>query len=109
MAPIDQLAVELLCDIFDKFIEEERLVEKPDDATRLLISDNCHSDPMVLGQVCSSWREVALGYTNLWRNILILNPKESQVYLTRQWLKRARRAPLNLAIRITKDGDSEKT
>jgi hypothetical protein len=56
-----------------------------------------------LGQVCFSWRELALGYPKLWHNIVILNPKRSQVYLTEQWLQRAGTAPLNLTIRISKD------
>lgn len=103
MAAIDRLPVELFYDIFDKFLEDGHLSQPPDGAARPLLPNNFHSDPTVLGQVCFSWRELALGYQKLWRNIFILNPKVSQVYLTEQWLKRAGTAPLNLAIRISKD------
>ena len=103
MVAIDQLPVKVFHNIFDKFLESGHLIQTLDDSTRPLLSNNFHADPTVLGQVCSSLREVALGYPKLWHNILILNPKKSQVYLTEQWLQRAGTAPLNLMIRITKD------
>jgi len=90
-----RLLFELLSEVFDKYLEDEHWSQMLEDAPRPLVSRTCHSDP---GQICSFRRAVALGYPQLWQNIVILNPKKSQIYLTEQWLKRAGTALLDLTV-----------
>ena len=96
--PVSRIPIELLCDIFFKFLEDDR--EFPDYApvTGLLVSFRSRADPTILGQVCSWWRNVALFTPALWANIFILEPKKPQIFLTRLWLQRAGTHPLNIAI-----------
>ena len=90
-----RLLFELLSEVFDKYLEDEHWSQMLEDAPRPLVPRTCHSDP---GQICSFRRAVALGYPQLWQNIVILNPKKSQIYLTEQWLKRAGTALLDLTV-----------
>ncbi|KAF8814471.1 hypothetical protein BYT27DRAFT_7334452 [Phlegmacium glaucopus] len=96
--PINQLPIELLCDIFSKFLEDDR--EHPDytPASRPLVSFYSRADPMILGQVCSWWRKVALSTPVLWSNIFLSQPSMSQISRIHLWLRRAANSPLNLAI-----------
>ena len=101
--PVNQIPAELLGDIFIKFLEDDR--EFPDyaPATRPLVSLHTRADPMILGQVCSWWRDVTLSTAALWANIFILEPKISQIFRTRLWLDRAGNNLLNIAIRDTRE------
>ena len=96
--PVNKLPTELLCDIFSKFLEDDR--EFPDYAPAMgpLVSLHTRADPTILGQVCSWWRNVALSTPALWTNIFILEPKGTQIFRTRLWLERAGNHPLNIAI-----------
>ncbi|KAF8799145.1 hypothetical protein BYT27DRAFT_7176631 [Phlegmacium glaucopus] len=100
--PINQLPIELLCDIFSKFLEDDR--EHPDytSASAPLVSFYTRADPTILGQVCSWWRRVALSTHALWANIFIAEPHKAQVSRVRMWLERAGSNPLNLAIKETR-------
>ncbi|KIM43901.1 hypothetical protein M413DRAFT_25419 [Hebeloma cylindrosporum] len=95
---VAELHVELLCEIFERFVEDHLLQPIRDDTPSPLVSRNCRSDPTKLGQVCSRWRKVAINLPKLWSNILIHNPKPSHVYLTDVWLERSGNNPLNLEI-----------
>jgi len=91
-----QLPVEIICEIFEKFVEDDLPRRIRDDTPIPLVSHTCRSDPTKLGQICSRWRTVAINLPKLWSNILIYNPKASQIYLTNVWLERSGSNPLNL-------------
>ncbi|KIM36170.1 hypothetical protein M413DRAFT_31923 [Hebeloma cylindrosporum] len=96
---VTQLPVEIICEIFEKFLEDDlphplRRI----DTQRPLVSHTCRSDPTKLGQICSRWRTVAINLPKLWSKVLVYNPKPSQIYLTNIWLERSRNNPLNLTI-----------
>ncbi|KAF8799128.1 hypothetical protein BYT27DRAFT_7149933 [Phlegmacium glaucopus] len=95
---INQLPIELLCDIFSKFLEDDR--EHPDytPASGPLVSFYTRADPTILGQVCSWWRRVALSTPALWSNIFLSQPSMSQISRIHLWLRRAGNNSLNLAV-----------
>ncbi|KIM35270.1 hypothetical protein M413DRAFT_32623 [Hebeloma cylindrosporum] len=95
---ISQLPAEIICEIFERFMEDDSVHPVFDDTPRPLVSYTCRSDPTKLGQICSRWRAVAVNLPKLWSNILIYNPKPSQVYLTNVWLERSGKNPLNLEV-----------
>ncbi|KIM34650.1 hypothetical protein M413DRAFT_33132 [Hebeloma cylindrosporum] len=95
---VTQLPVEIICEIFEKFMEDDLLHPVRDDTSVPLVSHTCRSDPTKLGQICSRWRSVAINLPKLWSNILIYNPKISQAHLTGIWLERSGNNPLNLEI-----------
>ncbi|KAF8148654.1 hypothetical protein B0H34DRAFT_736439 [Crassisporium funariophilum] len=95
---VTTLPVELLCDIFTKYIEDETEHRDYNAAKKPLVSMKTRADPTILGQVCSVWRETALSFPMLWSTIYVLDPKPSQMFLTRLWLERAGTCPLNLSI-----------
>ncbi|KIM36156.1 hypothetical protein M413DRAFT_31910 [Hebeloma cylindrosporum] len=95
---VTQLPVEIICEIFEKFMEDDLLHPVRDDTSVTLVSHTCRSDPTKLGQICSRWRAVAINLPKLWSNILIYNPKISQAHLTGIWLERSGNNPLNLEI-----------
>ncbi|KIM35271.1 hypothetical protein M413DRAFT_449846 [Hebeloma cylindrosporum] len=93
---VSQLPVEIICEIFERFMEDDSVHPVFDDTPRPLVSYTCRSDPTKLGQICSRWRAVAVGLPKLWSNIFIYNPKPSQIYLTNVWLERSGKNPLNI-------------
>ena len=96
---INKIPVELLCEIFLKFLDDDR--EYPDCTPVVgpLVSFRTRADPTILGQVCSWWRNVALSTPALWAKIVILEPRTSGFYRTQLWLRRAGTHPLDLSIR----------
>ena len=95
--PIFKIPVEILCDIFTKYIEDERTPFVLD-APRPLVSSRCCADPIVLGQVCSTWRNTALNMPSLWSTIVIAKPKRSQYVSMNLWLERSRSSALTLSV-----------
>jgi len=85
---VTELPVEIICEIFEKFIEDDSHPHD-EDPPRPRISKSCRSDPTILGQICSRWRTVAIDLPILWSNIYIYNPKRSQVRLVGLWLERS--------------------
>jgi hypothetical protein len=94
-----ELPVDILSEVFQKFVEDDLPEPKNKDSRRPLVSPSCSSDPTVLGQVCSRWRTVATNFPKLWAKIDIYNPKPSQIFLTNLWIQRSRNTPLTLGIR----------
>ncbi|KIM39228.1 hypothetical protein M413DRAFT_447179 [Hebeloma cylindrosporum] len=96
---VTELPVEIVCEIFEKFIEDDLQPKDPknDDPAGPLVARSCRSDPTILGQICSRWRAVAIDLPTLWSNIYIYNPKRSQVRLVDIWLGRSANKPLTLA------------
>ncbi|KAJ3510317.1 hypothetical protein NLJ89_g4748 [Agrocybe chaxingu] len=100
--PIFRLPVELLCDIFTISIQDSthsRRVIRPTPSA----SATSATDPTLLGQVCSCWRNAALNLPNLWSTIYIEDAAKSHVFLTQLWLQRAAGQPLNLTILHARD------
>ncbi|KAF8814467.1 hypothetical protein BYT27DRAFT_7179434 [Phlegmacium glaucopus] len=100
--PINQLPIELLCDIFYKFLEDDYEHPIVTPVSRPLVSFYTRADPTILGQVCSRWRRVALSTHVLWANIFIVETHKTQVSRVHMWLERAGNRPLNLAIKETR-------
>ncbi|PPR00123.1 hypothetical protein CVT26_008903 [Gymnopilus dilepis] len=63
-----------------------------------LVSRKCSENPLLLGQVCSSWRLAALGEPKLWRRMVIINPTRRHAYMAAIWLERAKNYPLELIL-----------
>ncbi|KAJ3509654.1 hypothetical protein NLJ89_g5104 [Agrocybe chaxingu] len=95
--PISKIPIELLCEIFTKFVNDPTIsrIENP---TGPLVSRHSSVDPTILGQVCSRWRDTALNLPTLWSTICIRNPAKSQLYRTHLWLERSADQPLNLTL-----------
>ncbi|KIM35011.1 hypothetical protein M413DRAFT_449929, partial [Hebeloma cylindrosporum] len=56
---VSQLPAEIICEIFERFMEDDSVHPVFDDTPRPLVSYTCRSDPTKLGQICSRWRAVA--------------------------------------------------
>ncbi|KAF8885887.1 hypothetical protein CPB84DRAFT_1964660 [Gymnopilus junonius] len=93
---VNTMPPEVLAEIFLKLLEDDDTVLRH--SARPLVSSTCQSDPLLFGQVCSYWRNVALSTPSLWARIYILKPQKSQVRLTQLWLERARTHALDLSI-----------
>ncbi|KIM39218.1 hypothetical protein M413DRAFT_29402 [Hebeloma cylindrosporum] len=91
----EKLPVEIICEIFKKFIEDNSQ-PKDDMPDKLCKPHFCHSDPTVLGRICSRWRAAAISLRELWSNICIHNPKSSQIPLVNLRLERSANSPLCL-------------
>ncbi|KAG6829833.1 hypothetical protein H0H87_009990 [Tephrocybe sp. NHM501043] len=64
---------------------------------RLSLHQGSSADPMLLAQVCSKWREVALSTPLLWSSIHILcSDKGQRVPLLKAWLQRSAGCPLSI-------------
>ncbi|KAF8885892.1 hypothetical protein CPB84DRAFT_1850265 [Gymnopilus junonius] len=93
---INTVPREILAEIFLGLLEDDDV--DLHHSIRPLVSRACHSDPLILGRVCSYWRNVALDTPQLWSRICILKPQRSQVRLTHLWLERAHVCPLDISI-----------
>ncbi|KAJ3746092.1 hypothetical protein DFH05DRAFT_1483685 [Lentinula detonsa] len=84
---VNHLPVELLRQIF--------LYSLPDQYWRF------HIPPpqLVLAQVCSYWRSVAISYPELWSTFIIVDPIKRHISMTKLWLERAGQHPLTLYIK----------
>jgi len=93
---ITELPVEIICEIFERFIEDDSQPNDDDPPPRPLVPHSCRPDPTILGRICSRWRTVAIDLPKLWSNICIHNPKSSQVHLVNLWLARSANSHLYL-------------
>ncbi|KAJ7441326.1 hypothetical protein B0H11DRAFT_2096527 [Mycena galericulata] len=61
--------------------------------------------PLLLCQISSQWRDIALSTPGLWSEISLLDPRSQGIcLLLNTWLSRARRCPLSISIRWRKPG-----
>lgn len=72
----------------------------------------CHRDfphapsrneaPLLLGHICSTWRQVCIEFPRLWNRIIVSFNSENHhrmVHLVKIWLNRAQSLPLSLVVR----------
>jgi hypothetical protein len=61
---------------------------------------------LIISHMCSHWRRVALGTTELWSDTCLIYPPDGShlIGLHQQWLSRARTLPVTLSLRFL-DGD----
>ncbi|KAJ3764226.1 hypothetical protein EV360DRAFT_65665 [Lentinula raphanica] len=79
------LPAEILCEIFIYLLPEEGW-------------QGMCPPQLVVTQVCSYWRNVAIAYPRLWSTINIVKPTQRHIPMTRLWLERAAKCPLILYI-----------
>ncbi|KAJ7441320.1 hypothetical protein B0H11DRAFT_524602 [Mycena galericulata] len=61
--------------------------------------------PLLLSQICSQWREIALSTPRLWSAIVLVDPRSEGICLLLDaWLSRARRCPLWISLEWTDPG-----
>ncbi|KAJ4490672.1 hypothetical protein J3R30DRAFT_120013 [Lentinula aciculospora] len=73
---IDRLPVELLREVFIYLI--------PDRHWRL---EDTSPPQLLLVQICSYWRNVALAYPRLWSTFMIVYPIKRHIPMTKMWLE----------------------
>ncbi|KAJ7280592.1 hypothetical protein C8J57DRAFT_104715 [Mycena rebaudengoi] len=62
------------------------------------------SSPHILGQICRTWREIALSTPRLWRAINLSLPTKSPTMaldLVRTWLSRSKNCPLSISLQCS--------
>lgn len=98
--PVLTLPNEIVSEIFIKALPEEPYRSPPDDASPSPSGPSC---PLLLGQVCRRWRQIALSTPSLWTALdLSLDDKltnhKNQLCLLQTWLERSRACPLTISI-----------
>ncbi|KAF8659471.1 hypothetical protein AX16_001838 [Volvariella volvacea WC 439] len=99
---IDKLPTELLCEILryavwtpSSYIDSHGVIEVEKENPQ-----NMNLNPLLLGQVCIRWRNIARSMPQLWSTIQLFNPGPSQAHLTELYLTRSgANAPLTLSLR----------
>ncbi|RDB30630.1 hypothetical protein Hypma_005812 [Hypsizygus marmoreus] len=99
-SPVRRLSRELISQILDHFAGTE-------DYALLSTREHKPDTPLILGQICSRWREVALSTPRLWSSLHVKFPhniqvtdEESIVGLVHLWMERSGDAPLMLRLTI---------
>jgi len=100
-SPIRRLPPDLLGDIFVNCL--------PTQHEAIINTDEC---PLVLTQICSGWRALALRTPRLWSSIHIVTRtrverRNACLEVVKMWLKRSGDCPLSLSLSITYDNSSE--
>ncbi|KAJ7280810.1 hypothetical protein C8J57DRAFT_1174431 [Mycena rebaudengoi] len=92
--PILTLPTEITSEIFIHFLP--RYPERPQVIGL--------SSPHILGQICRTWREIALGTPRLWRAIE-LNPPTARptkaLAILRTWISRSKNCPLSISLQCS--------
>ncbi|XP_006458862.1 hypothetical protein AGABI2DRAFT_191005 [Agaricus bisporus var. bisporus H97] len=91
------LPPEILGEIFTAYISLPSSTACWEDSN--VLSSVRGDSPMILGQICSYWRRVALSMPLLWSSIYIECPMPDHVELIRTWLDRAGTCSLDLCLR----------
>ncbi|CAA7266790.1 unnamed protein product [Cyclocybe aegerita] len=90
--PVSSIPVELLRKIFDVYVYEPY----PANMGFRSMDPDSGGDPLLLGQVCSYWRNVAVNSSSLWSTIVISQPIDRHTRLVNLWLDRAAEHPLDI-------------
>ncbi|KAJ3511973.1 hypothetical protein NLJ89_g3793 [Agrocybe chaxingu] len=91
--PISQIPFEVLCHIFSFYAND------PYPPSIGPLSYYSGRNPMILGQVCTRWRNVALNLPSLWTTIYVTQPTKVHVHLVNLWLERAADQPLDVTLK----------
>ncbi|KXN82132.1 hypothetical protein AN958_03186, partial [Leucoagaricus sp. SymC.cos] len=97
------LPPEILGEIFEAYINSPSLCAPWSDSNAL--STEGGDSPMILGQICSYWRTVAIGMPAIWSSLYIENPVPDHVGLVAAWLERAGTCGLDLVLRDWMDSE----
>ncbi|KDR85889.1 hypothetical protein GALMADRAFT_391088 [Galerina marginata CBS 339.88] len=87
---IHRMPAELVCSIFEFYIEPGHPLGPP-----------IKGSPLMLGRICQTWRRIAWSTPSLWNSIyLILGPSihKAQIRLAIEWLGRSGQLPLTIKI-----------
>ena len=107
--PINRFPRDVLAEIFVHCLPEVKLWPR--------ISNVGHSTknvaPLLLCNVCSSWRALALSTPRLWQDLFLTftktmpksKSKEETIAMTHIWIKRSGELPLTLKLFVRVDGD----
>ncbi|KAJ7479409.1 hypothetical protein B0H11DRAFT_2027357 [Mycena galericulata] len=91
--PMSRVPPEIISEIFLHCLPFEEAEPLPSEA------------PLLLCQISSQWREIALSTPGLWSEISLLDPRSQGICLLLDtWLSRARRCPLSISIKWRKPG-----
>jgi hypothetical protein len=103
-SPILRLPPEIFSDIFEACLPE---ITWPMDgpASNHKTVPNA-TMPLVIGTVCSAWRNLAWSTPKLWSGISLLleDPTSSDCDLLNEWLLRSGSSPLSIHLRFDRDG-----
>ncbi|RDB24159.1 hypothetical protein Hypma_008617 [Hypsizygus marmoreus] len=97
-SPIHKLPVEILGEIFQRYLQIPRDGQRLGGMPSVSAKPSSYSTPIILDQVCSHWRAVALSMPALWSSIAVHLPSPYQVSLIQVWLQRAGTRPLSFWI-----------
>ncbi|KAK2462331.1 hypothetical protein APHAL10511_005637 [Amanita phalloides] len=100
--PIDKLPREVLAEIFVMCLPNLGLPEIKGSSSKRVA-------PLLLCNVCSSWRTVARSIPRLWQRLFLVysdtmprtREEDNPTALTDAWLQRSGRLPLTLSLRVT--------
>ncbi|KAJ3800867.1 hypothetical protein GGU11DRAFT_754065 [Lentinula aff. detonsa] len=97
LSGVRKLPVEILSEIFSQCLPEV-------DTSSVIWSPEPHPNqaPLLLTQVCRSWRSIAIATPRLWSALIInaSNGSPSHSAITRLWLDRSRNVPLTLTLLV---------
>ncbi|KAJ7161792.1 hypothetical protein C8R43DRAFT_1233406 [Mycena crocata] len=90
--PVLTLPNEIISEIFLHCVSSARIDHDPSPPKA----------PLLLGQICHLWREIALSTPSLWNTITLdlvnVDAYESQLHLLYMWLTRSRASPLTISL-----------
>ncbi|KAF9555598.1 hypothetical protein CPC08DRAFT_820971 [Agrocybe pediades] len=101
-----KLPPEILYSIFESYVSDPVL---PRDGNGTF-DESCRrkkmARPVVLSQVCSDWRQVALATPQIWTNVVLLWDVRGQKEIdrVRKWISRSRRFPLDMYLDTSSRG-----
>ncbi|KAJ3511975.1 hypothetical protein NLJ89_g3791 [Agrocybe chaxingu] len=90
--PVSSIPVELLRKIFDIYVYEPY----PAKIGFRSMEPDSGGDPLLLGQICSYWRNVAVNSSSLWSTVVVSQPTDRHIHLVNLWLERAAERPLDV-------------
>ncbi|RDB14504.1 hypothetical protein Hypma_016618 [Hypsizygus marmoreus] len=99
-SPFRRLSRELIARILSHFLNADGI-------SLISVRQNITQTPLVLGQICHLWREVALSIPTLWSALHVEFPQNiaedeelKMIGLVKLWMERSRDAPLTVRVTI---------
>ena len=89
LAPIRRLPAEILAEIFVLCMNSD------------ISSFDLTQSPLLVGQVCKGWRQVALSTQTLWSSITVTDYHRNSSEMAKLWMSRATSAPLTIRLDST--------